>query len=86
MGGLTGSDAGLKGANNIVYTWNSFQGYDDAFWTHGTHSLKFGGAVERMQLNFHFYTDRAGLFTFSTLSDFLTNKPQRLHIAFCGHF
>jgi hypothetical protein len=82
VGGLTGSDAGLKGANSIVYAWNSFQGYDDAFWTRGKHSVKFGLALERMELNFHFYTDRAGLFTFATLSDFLTNKPQRLTLHF----
>jgi hypothetical protein len=86
VGGLTGSDAGLKGANNIVHAWNSFQGYDDAFWIHGKHSVKFGGAVERMQLNFHFYSNQAGLFSFATLSDFLTNNPQRLTLNFASTF
>jgi hypothetical protein len=28
--------------------WNSFHGYDEVRWTHGTHSVKFGGTVERM--------------------------------------
>jgi hypothetical protein len=82
VGGLINSDAGLKGANNIAYTWNSFQGYDDASWTHGKHSLKFGGAVERMQLNFHFYSDQAGRFTFASLANFLMNEPQRLTVHF----
>jgi hypothetical protein len=68
---------GVKGNSNYYYGWNSFQGYDDAFWTHGTHSLKFGGAVERIQSNRFAATDPSGVFTFATLSDFLTNKPKR---------
>jgi hypothetical protein len=65
-----------------LFFWNSFQGYDDAFWTHGTHSVKFGGAVERMQLNIYNPTDNNGTFTFGTLSDFLTNNPKRFSLAF----
>jgi hypothetical protein len=68
---------GVNGNSNFIYGWNSFQGYDDASWTHGTHSLKFGGAVERMQLNRLSHTDPSGVFTFATLSDFLTNNPSR---------
>jgi hypothetical protein len=68
---------GVNGNTNTVYGWNSFQGYDDAFWTHGTHSMKFGGEVERMQLNRLGFTDPSGVFTFSTLSDFLINNPHR---------
>ncbi|PYU21038.1 MAG: hypothetical protein DMG30_18935 [Acidobacteria bacterium] len=68
---------GMNGNSNTIYGWNSFQGYDDAFWTHGTHSLKFGGEVERMQLNRLGYTDPSGVFTFSTMVDFLTNNPHR---------
>src|SRR4029077_9442753 len=84
VGALTGSDAGLKGANYHTYTWNSFQGYDDAFWTHGRHSVKFGGEVERMDLTFYILIDQAGTFVFSTLSDFLTNRPQRLTRSFAN--
>jgi Carboxypeptidase regulatory-like domain/TonB dependent receptor/TonB-dependent Receptor Plug Domain len=68
---------GVNGNTYATYGWNSFQGYDDAFWTHGTHSMKFGGEVERMQLNRLTYTDPSGVFNFSTLSDFLTNNPHR---------
>ena len=68
---------GVNGNTYTTYGWNSFQGYDDAFWTHGTHSMKFGGEVERMQLNRLGYTDPSGVFNFSTLSDFLTNNPHR---------
>jgi hypothetical protein len=68
---------GVNGNTTALYAWNSFQGYDDAFWTHGTHSIKFGGGVERQQLNRLSHTDPSGVFTFNTLSDFLTNNPHR---------
>jgi hypothetical protein len=68
---------GVNGNTYTTYGWNSFQGYDDAFWTHGTHSMRFGGEVERMQLNRLGYTDPSGVFQFSTLSAFLTNNPHR---------
>jgi outer membrane receptor protein involved in Fe transport len=68
---------GVLGNTTALYGWNSFQGYDDAFWTHGTHSLKFGGGVEREQLNRLSHTDPSGVFTFNTLLDFLTNNPHR---------
>jgi hypothetical protein len=56
--------------------WNSFQGYDDAFLTKGLHSLKFGVAFERDQLNQLSNGSPAGEFHFGTLADFLTNKPK----------
>ena len=62
--------------------WDSFQGYDDASWTHGTHSLKFGGGVERMDLNPFYASNPSGSFTFSTLSSFLTNSPKRFKLGF----
>jgi Carboxypeptidase regulatory-like domain/TonB dependent receptor/TonB-dependent Receptor Plug Domain len=68
---------GVNGNTTALYAWNSFQGYDDAFWTHGTHSIKFGGGVERQQLNRLTHTDPSGVFTFNTLADFLTNNPHR---------
>jgi len=68
---------GVNGNTYVNYGWNSFQGYDDAFWTHGTHSLKFGGQVERMQLNRLGHTDPSGVFNFGTLATFLTNSPHR---------
>jgi hypothetical protein len=68
---------GVSGNTTALYTWNSFQGYDDAFWIHGTHSLKFGGGVERQQLDRLSHTDPSGVFSFNSLSDFLINKPHR---------
>jgi hypothetical protein len=68
---------GVKGNTIALYGWNSFQGYDDAFWTHGAHSIKFGGGVEREQLNRLSHTDPSGFFQFGSLQNFLTNNPSR---------
>jgi Carboxypeptidase regulatory-like domain/TonB-dependent Receptor Plug Domain/TonB dependent receptor len=74
--GLTSFSGGLGTTGGTVIFWNSYQGYDDTFWTHGTHSLKFGGGVERIQDNLT-SVGTGGIFTFSTLSDFLTNVPHK---------
>jgi hypothetical protein len=77
---VTGIDqftGGVNGNTTALYAWNSFQGYDDAFWTHGTHSIKFGGGVERQQLNRLSHTDPSGVFQFGSLQGFLTNIPKR---------
>jgi hypothetical protein len=77
VSGLAPLIGGVGSASNSLYTWNSFQEYDDAFWTHGTHSIKFGGGVERMQLYTLHAQDPGGIFSFGNLSKFLTNQPKR---------
>jgi Carboxypeptidase regulatory-like domain/TonB-dependent Receptor Plug Domain len=84
VSGLTPFGGGVNGNTHIIFSWNSFQEYDDAFWTHGTHSVKFGGAVERMELNLNQLSNTSGLFSFSTLSDFLTNRPKRFQAGFAN--
>ena len=79
--GLTTFTGGELANGPGQFFWNSFQGYDDAFWVHGTHSLKFGAAVERMELNMYQLSDASGTFTFGTLSDFLLNRPKRFTAA-----
>jgi len=75
IGGLSPFLGGLTAAY-LYQRWNSFQGYDDAFLTKGLHSLKFGVAFERDQLNQLSKGSTAGEFHFGTLADFLTNKPK----------
>jgi len=77
VSGPTQFTGGIGANGPGLFHWNSFQGYDDAFWTHGAHSIKFGVAVERMQLNMDQLSESSGTFTFKTLSDFLTNQPHR---------
>jgi hypothetical protein len=55
--------------------WTSYQGGDDAVLTHGRHSIKFGGEVERMQDNEVSASNINGLFRFDSLTQFLTNVP-----------
>src|SRR5204863_828134 len=45
---VTPNPGGVGGLPTYTYYWNSFQGYDDAFLTKGTHSLTFGFSAERM--------------------------------------
>jgi hypothetical protein len=82
--GVTPSQGGLGGQGSFLYRWNSFQGYDDAFLTRGTHSIKFGGAFERMQLNYLGTDAPTGVFNFRSLGDFLSNRPQRFTAAVPG--
>jgi hypothetical protein len=84
---IVGIDEMLGGLNSVstsFSTWNSFQAYDDAFITHGTHSLKFGFAAERMQENRFARTNLGGIWSFNSLSDFLTNKPLNFTAGFAN--
>jgi hypothetical protein len=66
------------------HTWNSIQFYDDAFLTRGTHSIKFGFAMERMRYTpFSLYLPTGlvrfnGKKTGNAVKDFLTNQPYSL--------
>ena len=75
VGGIQASGGGLGSDPTYHYHWNSFQLYDDAFWTHGLHALKFGFAVERMQDNVLADLQPTGLFSFPNLQGFFQNTP-----------
>lgn len=74
--GLTTNSGGLGGLTALIDNWNSYQLYDDAFWTKGLHSVKFGFAFEAMQLGRTAVTGPNGEFSFGSLTDFLTNAPK----------
>jgi len=76
-GVLTSLPGGVGGLPTYLYRWNSFQGYDDAFYTVGKHSIKFGAAFERMKLQVSALTDPNGIWFFNTLTDFLSNTPNK---------
>ena len=76
-GFLTAMPGGVGGLPTYLYRWNSFQGYDDAFYTVGKHSIKFGAAFERMKLQVTALTDPNGIWYFNSLTDFLSNKPNK---------
>jgi Carboxypeptidase regulatory-like domain/TonB-dependent Receptor Plug Domain/TonB dependent receptor len=73
--GIATMDGSLGVISEDILTWNSYQFYDDAFLTRGTHSLKFGFAWEHMQ-DYEFSGAGAnGSFTFPSLAGFLQNQP-----------
>ena len=67
---------GITSDNPQKNSWNTFQFYDDAFWTKGKHSFRFGVNVERDQLNVIRSPRPGGIFLFTNMADFLAN---------CGH-
>ena len=73
--GFTG---GLSVAAPFRFSWNSWQAYDNLFYTKGRHSMKFGGNIERIQSNTFGADFPGGLFHFNTLSDLLTNQPNSI--------
>lgn len=65
---------GSSGADVLNYT--SIQWGDDASWTHGRHTFKFGGKGERMRYNKNSLVGAPfGEWDFNTIDDFLTNNP-----------
>jgi hypothetical protein len=75
IGGMTNFSGGLGAISNYNFHWNSFQGYDDAFVTHGKHSIKFGVAAERIQENMSASDSPNGIYGFASLGNFLQNMP-----------
>ncbi len=82
---LDSPQVAIAGGNNILFNggvtsstpqtnhWNSFQFYDDAFWTKGKHSFKIGGNVERDQLNVFKDSFPGGVFNYSSWQAFIFN-------------
>jgi Carboxypeptidase regulatory-like domain/TonB-dependent Receptor Plug Domain len=74
IGGLTNFGGGLDAPSQYDYYWTSIQGYDDAFYTRGNHTIRFGGAFERMRNNIVATSSPAGLFTFGSTADFIAGR------------
>jgi hypothetical protein len=76
-GGITSTSSVGSASQNLLVS-NSFQFYDDAFLTKGTHSLKFGIAVERIQFNAATRQRPNGQFTFNDFGQFLQDIPSKV--------
>ena len=65
---------GSSGADVLNYT--SIQWGDDASWTHGRHTFKFGSKGERIRYNKNSIVGSPfGEWDYNAISDFLVNKP-----------
>jgi Carboxypeptidase regulatory-like domain/TonB dependent receptor-like, beta-barrel/TonB-dependent Receptor Plug Domain len=73
--GFTG---GLSTQAPFRFAWNSWQAYDNLFYTTGRHSIKIGANIERIESNTFGADFPGGLFHFNTLSDLLTNQPNSI--------
>jgi hypothetical protein len=75
-GGITDFFGGTESGSHYLHVWNSYQYYDDAIWTHGNHTVKFGGGAERMDYNEHTFQNPGGRYIFGggfTLPDLSTS-------------
>jgi hypothetical protein len=79
--GLTQFSGGLGSPSNFNFHWTSVQAYEDLSSNRGKHSLKFGVGLERIRDNMLGVSDAGGVFSFNSLSDFLTNVPYFLSAA-----
>jgi hypothetical protein len=74
--GVTQFSGGLGAISAYRFHFNSFQFYDDLFWTRNKHSLKLGFYAERIQANqFTQGASPNGFFTFGSLTNFLQDQP-----------
>ncbi len=76
IGGLTNFGGGLNAPSQYNFYWTSTQGYDDAFYTVHNHTIRFGGAFERMRNDIVATSSPAGLYTFSSTADFIAGRVQ----------
>ena len=74
--GVTQLSGGLGAISAYRFHYNSFQAYDDLYWTRNKHSFKFGFFAERIQSNqFTQGSSPNGFYTFGGLKSFLLNQP-----------
>ena len=68
----------------LLEVQNKFPLADDVIWTHGAHSLRFGGSFSRVQSNFQQQGWWGGFYTFPSLTAFLQGIPEPLPGAGAG--
>jgi hypothetical protein len=71
---------GLSSLGTSIYAplqevQNKFPLSDDVIWTHGAHSIRFGGVFSRVQTNFYQQGWWGGFYTFPGLTAFLSGTP-----------
>ena len=73
--GLTNFPGGLGAVGEYDFHLNSYQVYDDLYAVKGTHQLKFGAALERLQDNQLGKSNPIGQYIFGSLTGFLADQP-----------
>jgi len=75
IGGIANFQGGLHATGEFIFHLDSYQVYDDVYFTRGKHALKMGFAFERLQNNQLGTSNPNGQYIFSSLQTFLTNNP-----------
>lgn len=75
IGGISNFQGGMFATGEFSFHLDSYQVYEDLYWTRGKHSVKAGFAFERLQNNQLGTSNPNGQYIFSGLSTFLTNRP-----------
>ncbi|MGD0444870.1 MAG: TonB-dependent receptor [Edaphobacter sp.] len=75
IGGIANFQGGLHATGEFIFHLDSYQFYDDVYFTKGKHALKMGFAFERLQNNQLGTSNPNGQYIFSSLQTFLTNNP-----------
>ncbi len=82
--GLNDFPGGTNAGSNDQQVLNSYQLSDDATFTQGRHSLKFGARVERTHFNSDSQNRPHGDFRFAGVSQLLRNLPNRFRAQLPG--
>jgi len=82
--GLDRMVGGVGSSPTYFFHFTTYQAYDDAFLTRGTHSMKFGAVFERFQDNVLALSNPNGLFNFGSLTAFLQNSPKKFQAGFAN--
>ena len=82
--GLTPFSGGLGSPSTYHFHWTSIQSYEDLSLNHVKHTLKVGLGIERIRDNILGISDPGGVFSFNSVSEFLSNSPFALSAAIPG--
>lgn len=82
VGGLSDFPGGTGALDSDQAAHNSFQLFNDLSLILGVHSLQLGAGIRRTHLNLDSQNQQSGEFRFRTLTDFLTNRPDRFRAQF----
>jgi hypothetical protein len=73
--GWTTMPGGVGAIGEYTFHGNSFQWFDDGYYSRGAHSFKFGGVIERIQKNQTGQSSPSGAYTYASILSFLANAP-----------
>jgi Carboxypeptidase regulatory-like domain len=75
IAGVTAYPGGLGAQGDYLFHYTSYQAYDDLLITRGSHAIRAGAAVERIQSNTLGAGANNGTVSFGSLAGFLTDQP-----------